>query len=77
MLDATDSIHEQLKAAAEEIRLAHDNLSDAMFAYAESPTDANRRRIESARREYLIAAEDRESLTERIVELGDWPHTEW
>lgn len=71
------TLHEHLVEATEKVRLANDNLQSAQFAYFESPTDTSRQRLEAARREYLIAVEDRESLAERLSELEDWPHSEW
>jgi hypothetical protein len=77
LMDQDQSLHELLVEAADRVRLANDNLEATRYAYFESPTNANLRRLESAQREYLIAVEDRESLAEHISELEDWPHTEW
>lgn len=77
MKNQDQSLHEQLVAAAEQVRLAHDNLQSAQFAYFESPTNSNRERIEAARREYLTAVEDRESLVERIAEAEAFEDDMW
>lgn len=71
------TLHEHLVEATEKVRLANDNLEATRYAYFVSPPNANLRRLEAARREYLIAVEDRETLAERMSELEDWPHTEW
>jgi hypothetical protein len=62
------SLHQELLESTEQARLAHDNLEASRYACFESPTERNRQKLESARREYLIAVEDRESLVERIAE---------
>lgn len=69
--------HEHLVEATEKVRLAKDNLDSAQFAYFESPTHRNRQRLEAARREYLTAVEDRESLIERIAEAEAFEDDIW
>lgn len=68
MMNQDHTLHEHLVEATEKVRLANNNLQSAQFGYFESPTDRNRQRLEAARREYLTAVEDRESLVERLAE---------
>lgn len=68
MMNQVHTLHEHLVEATEKVGLANDNLQSAQFAYFESPTNRNRQRIEAARREYLVAVENRDSLVERIAE---------
>lgn len=69
--------YKHLVEATEKVRLANDNLESATFAYFESPTDSNRQRLEIARREYLTAVEDRETLVERIAEAEAFEDDIW
>lgn len=71
------SLHQQLVESTEKVRHAHDNLGANRYAYIESPTDANRRRIDLAKRDYLIAVEDRDSVLERLSELEATEHYPW
>jgi hypothetical protein len=77
MMNQDNTLHEQFAEVTEQVRLAKDNLEAARFAYVESPTNRNRQRIESARREYLIAVEDRESLAEQIAEGEAFEDDAW
>lgn len=71
------TLHEHLVEATEKVRLANDNLQSAQFEYFESPTDRNRQRLEAARREYLVAVENRDSLVERIAEAEAFEDDNW
>lgn len=77
MMNQDNTLHEQFAEVTEQVRLAKDNLEAARYAYVESPTDKNRQRIESARREYLTAVEDRENLVERIAEAEAFEDDIW
>lgn len=71
------SLHQQLVESTEKVRLAHDNLEANRFAYIESPTDANQRRIDLAKRDYWIAVEERDSVLERLSDLEATEHYPW
>lgn len=68
------SLHQQLVESTEQVRLAHDNLEASRYTYFESPTDVNRRRVDLAKRDYLIAVEERESVLESLSELEATEH---
>lgn len=68
------SLHQQLVESTEQVRLAHDNLEASQYTYFESPTDVNRRRVDLAKRDYLIAVEERESVLESLSELEATEH---
>lgn len=77
MMNQNNALHEQIAEVTDKVRLANDNLEAARFAYVESPTNRNRQRIEAARREYLTAVEDRETLVERIAEAEAFEDDIW
>lgn len=77
MMNQDHTLHEHLVEATEKVRLANDNLQSAQFGYFESPTDRNRQRLEAARREYIVAVENRESLVEQIAEAEPFEDDFW
>jgi len=65
----SQTLHELFGESTVTVRRCLDDLQAIRYAYHESPTDFNRGRVEAAKRDYLNAVQERESILEELTEL--------